>query len=130
MARSPEQVLKAKRKAKLDADIPWLVALYAADAVAVTSQGALVGKAAIQKWIEAFYANSPNAKMSFGKTIVEKDICLWEWSHEWDTESVPHGVDTYYPGRVDSPVDDIVFVRAKGSMKDGMCPSFGAPSNG
>ncbi len=95
MARSPEQVLDAHRKATLDADMAKLIALYADDAILITTEGACVGKAAIQELFEGDYESAPNVKLSFGKRIVEGDTCLLEWSSESDAGSIPQGVDTY-----------------------------------
>ena len=95
MAGSPEQVLDAHRKATLDADMPKLMACYAADAILITSEGAFKGKAAIQELFETYYENAPNVKLSFGKRIIERDTCLLEWSSESDAGSIPQGADTY-----------------------------------
>jgi ketosteroid isomerase-like protein len=95
MARTTQQVFDAHKQAILNADFPNLLADYANDAVLMTMDGAFVGKEAIQGFFENLFKSQPNPKVSFGKSVVEGDMLLLEWSAESDVGTFPQGVDTF-----------------------------------
>ena len=95
MARSTEEVLQHHDQALSNGDFPALMADYADDAVLMTMEGAVVGKAAIQDWFVQALSAMPNGKISLGGYKVHGDYVLLTWTGTSDVATVPYGVDTF-----------------------------------
>jgi ketosteroid isomerase-like protein len=95
VARSTEQVLQDHITTLLNGDFPAMMADYADDAVLMTLDGAIVGKAAIQGYFLNALSALPNAKLSFAGHSVHGDFVLLTWTAVSDVETIPYGVDTF-----------------------------------
>jgi hypothetical protein len=95
MVRTTQQVFDHHKAAIQSGDLALLVADYADDAILLTLDGAFVGKEAIQGFFENAFESFPNFKILFGKTAVEDDTFLLQWSGESDVATVPHGTAAF-----------------------------------
>jgi len=94
MARTTQQVFDAHQKAFEAGDLEKLIADYADDAILLTMDGAAVGTEAIQGFFVNVFKSFPNVRVSFGKTAVEDDTVLLQWSGDSGVATFPHGVAT------------------------------------
>jgi ketosteroid isomerase-like protein len=90
-----EQVLNDHVAALLRGDLPALMADYDEDSVLMTLEGTFVGLAAIEGFFANGLAMMPNLRVNPVGMQVHDDAVLVAWTAEFDTGSVPDGVDTF-----------------------------------
>ena len=95
MARSTEEVFQHHDQALSNGDFPALMSDYADDAVLMTMEGAVVGKAAIQEWFIQALSSMPNTTVTATGHRVHGDYILLTWTATSDVATVPNGVDTF-----------------------------------
>lgn len=95
MVRSAQQVFDEHMAALASGQADAIARDYAADAVLMTADGAMVGREAIRAAFAGFLKALPNMRFGEAKTVVEGDTVLVCWSGECDTATLPHGVDTF-----------------------------------
>jgi catechol 2,3-dioxygenase-like lactoylglutathione lyase family enzyme len=99
MTRSPEGAYRAHLQAVNSGDLDGILQNYADDAVILTAQGPLEGRAGVEGFFKQAFSLLPKAQVS-AKQVVYSGAALLVW---WGAESPA--------GRVDDGVDTFLFER-------------------
>jgi len=94
MARTTQQVFDSHREAIDTGNFGMLLEDYADDAVLLTFGGAFAGKQGVASFFQNASSQYPNFRLSIGKTVINDDTVLSEWSAVSDV-GTGRGVDTF-----------------------------------
>ena len=94
MARTTQQVFDSHREALDTGNFGKLLEDYADDAVLLTFDGAFAGKKGVASFFQNASSQYPNFRLSIGKTVINDDTVLSEWSAVSDV-GTGRGVDTF-----------------------------------
>jgi hypothetical protein len=93
--RTPEEIFGHHAAALMKGDVDDIVADYADDAVFVTPDRVLRGKAGVREAFEALLALVPEAAWDVPITVYVDDLLLIEWSANSACNDITDGVDTF-----------------------------------
>jgi hypothetical protein len=95
MARTPQEVFEHHGAALMAGDLDGIVSDYDEDAVFITPEGVLRGKAGVRQGFEKLLGDLPSAKWELPTVLFEDDILLLEWSAEAERTKADDGIDTF-----------------------------------
>jgi hypothetical protein len=95
MARTPQEIFQHHAGALIAGDVDEIVADYTEDAVFITPEGVLRGKAGVREGFTRLLADLPNAEWDVPTQIYEDDILFIEWSAVSANSRVTDGIDTF-----------------------------------
>jgi ketosteroid isomerase-like protein len=93
--RSPQEIFTHHATALIAGDIDEIVADYTDDAVFITPNGVLHGKAGVREGFAALLKDLPNAEWDVPTQIFEGDVLFIEWSAVAASTRVADGIDTF-----------------------------------
>ena len=94
-ARTPEEIFGHHAAALMKGDIDEIVADYTEDAVFVTAERVLRGKAGVREAFETLLGLVPDAAWDVPVTVYVDDLLLIEWSATSARNDITDGVDTF-----------------------------------
>ena len=94
MTRSTQQVFDSHGEAMDTGSFDMLLQDYADDVVLLTFAGAFAGKQGVASLFQNASTQYPNFRLSIGKTVINDDTVLAEWSAVSDV-GTGRGVDTF-----------------------------------
>jgi hypothetical protein len=95
MARTPQEIFQHHAGALIAGDIDEIVADYTDDAVFITPQGVLHGKAGVREGFTALLKDLPNATWNVPTQIFENDVLFIEWNAVSEATRALDGIDTF-----------------------------------
>lgn len=95
MARTSQEIFEHHVSALGAGDVDGVLEDYAEDALLITPQGAMRGKAAIREAFTGLLGQLPDATWDIYTRIYEDDILFIEWSAIGRTARVTDGIDTF-----------------------------------
>jgi hypothetical protein len=95
MARTPQEVFAAHSAALASGDISRILEDYHDDAVVMTLDGAVEGRAAIQGFLAAALGALPHAEFTFESTVYWRDALLVTWHATSPKGRITDAVDTF-----------------------------------
>jgi hypothetical protein len=93
--RTPQEIFSHHGQALGAGDLDAIVSDYAEDAIFITPDCTLKGKAGIREAFTRLLDDVPNADWKLPTQIYEDDILLLEWSAESEHTRVEDGIDTF-----------------------------------
>lgn len=94
MTRSPQQVFADHVSALASRDVTAIGADYADDALFLTSQGAVEGRAGVEEFFRRALEMMPDVEFQIGPTVFGGDALLVWWTATATAGHVDDGVDT------------------------------------
>ena len=95
MSRSPQEIFAHHATALIAGDLEEIVADYTDDAVFITPNGVLHGKAGVREGFTALLKDLPDANWDVPTQIFEGDVLFIEWSAVAASTRVTDGIDTF-----------------------------------
>jgi ketosteroid isomerase-like protein len=95
MTRSPEDAYSAHLQAVNTGNLDAILKNYADDAVILTSQGSLEGKAGVEAFFRQAFSLLPQAQVSANQVVSSGAAMLVRWEAESPGGRVDDGVDTF-----------------------------------
>ena len=95
MARTPQEIFEHHATVLIAGDIDGIVADYADDALFITPDRVLRGKAGVREAFTTLLGDLPDAAWEVPTQIFEDDILFIEWSAAAEKSRVRDGVDTF-----------------------------------
>jgi ketosteroid isomerase-like protein len=95
MARTPQEIFEHHARALEVGNVDAILEDYAEDAVVITPQGTVRGKAAIREAFTGMLGLLPDATFDMRTQIFEDDVLFLEWSASGPTGRVTDGIDTF-----------------------------------
>ena len=92
--RTPEEVFAHHGQVLGAGDIEGIVSDYSDDAIFISPDGVLLGKAGIREAFVKLVGDVPDAKWEL-QTVFADDILFLEWSAESACTRVEDGIDTF-----------------------------------
>jgi SnoaL-like domain len=93
--RTPQEVFQHHAEALGGEDIDAIVSDYADDAIFMTPEGVLRGKAGVRQAFEKLTSELPGARWELPTQLYEDDILLLEWKATSSETKVEDGIDTF-----------------------------------
>jgi hypothetical protein len=94
MARTPQEIFEHHVTAIRAGDVDGIVSDYAEDAVLVTAQGAVRGRAAVREAFTGVLSQLSDATWDFPTQVYEDDVLFVVWSVVGEKARIMDGVDT------------------------------------
>jgi hypothetical protein len=95
MSRSPQEVFQHHGEALMAEDLDGIISDYADDAVFITPDGVLRGKAGVREGFTKLLSDLPGASWELPTLLFEDDILLLEWKAESESVKADDGIDTF-----------------------------------
>jgi hypothetical protein len=95
MSRSPQEVFQHHGEALMAEDLDGIISDYADDAVFITPDGVLRGKAGVREGFTQLLSDLPGASWELPTLLFEDDILLLEWKAESESVKADDGIDTF-----------------------------------
>ena len=95
MSRSPQEVFQHHGEALMAEDLDGIISDYADDAVFITPDGVLRGKAGVREGFTKLLSDLPGASWELPTILFEDDILLLEWKAESESVKADDGIDTF-----------------------------------
>ncbi|GEL23709.1 hypothetical protein PSU4_26630 [Pseudonocardia sulfidoxydans NBRC 16205] len=95
MARSPLEIFAHHAESLIAGNIDEIVADYSDDALFITPDGVLRGKAGVRKGFEALLNDLPDAEWSVPTQHFEGTVGFIEWKAVSATTEASDGIDTF-----------------------------------
>jgi SnoaL-like domain len=95
VARTPQEIFAHHVEALGAEDLDGIVSDYADDAIFITPDGVLRGKAGVRQGFVKLIGDVPGAQWELPTELFEDDILLLEWKAETETGKVDDGIDTF-----------------------------------
>src|SRR5215212_9769507 len=90
-----QEVFARHGQALAAADLDAVAGDYAEDAVFITPDGVLHGRAAIREAFAQFFAALPNATLETKAAVFEEDLLLLVWAADSDAARIENAVDMF-----------------------------------
>jgi ketosteroid isomerase-like protein len=95
MTRTPQEIWQHHAGALMAGDVDELLHDYVEDAVLITGQGALQGKAGVRQFFEEAFRQLPDAEFDVPTQIFHGDVLFMTWSATSRKSRVTSGADTF-----------------------------------
>jgi hypothetical protein len=95
MTRTPEDVFAAHAAALASGDIATILEDYSDDALFLTLNGPLRGKAAIREFLTAALGALPDAEFRMGSRVFADDALVLQWDLASPKGKITDAVDTF-----------------------------------
>lgn len=95
MTRSPQEVFEHHGEALMGEDLDGIVSDYADDALFITPDGVLRGKAGVREGFTKLLSDLPGASWQLPTQLFEDDVLLLEWQAESESVKAEDGIDTF-----------------------------------
>jgi hypothetical protein len=95
MGRTPQEVFSDHLAAIARRDIGAISKDYTDDAVLITAQGALEGRAGVEQFYAQVLESFPDLELHVTSTVYAKDALLVRWTSTASAGRVDDGVDTF-----------------------------------
>ena len=95
MARTPQEVFEHHGEVLMAEDLDGIVSDYADDAVFITPEGVLHGKAGVREGFVKLLGDLPGASWELPTMIFEDDVLLLEWKATSEKVKAEDGIDTF-----------------------------------
>ena len=95
MSRSPQEVFQHHGESLMAEDLYGIISDYADDAVFITPDGVLRGKAGVREGFTKLLSDLPGASWELPTLLFEDDILLLEWKAESESVKADDGIDTF-----------------------------------
>jgi ketosteroid isomerase-like protein len=93
--RTPQETFQHHVDALMAEDLDGIVADYTEDAVFITPDGVLHGKAGVRQGFTKLIGDLPGAKWEVPTMLFEGDVLLLEWKAESEKAKADDGIDTF-----------------------------------
>jgi hypothetical protein len=95
MSRTPQEIFQHHGEALMAEDLEGIVSDYADDAVFLTPDGVLRGKAGVREGFTKLLSDLPGASWELPTQLFEDDVLLLEWKAESEAVKADDGIDTF-----------------------------------
>ena len=109
MTRTPQDIFAAHSTALASGDVSKILEDYSDDALLLTVDGPLQGKAAIREFFTAALGALPQGEFTMGSTVFAEDALLIQWGATSPKATITDAVDTFVFGEGEIQLQTTVF---------------------